>query len=278
MGGRGAAWPSAEVSKFSDFLNNLKDNYVNNVPGANTDHQQLAGFVHGYAKMALGVWFNSNAVYASGYDYLKLHLSDFIRADGNVTECGRDCHHLQYTLCALTYAAETARIQGNSALYGFNTSAIKQGWTKYEESLEGSTQCLSCKTAADNAVFPGIETAANYYSSSRWPPCATAQAPPACRATRPFWASPPSPTAVSARCGSLPPLMAARRVRGRLGPFLNPYPCSFAFSPCFYVCGWLPRPATPPRPTGSWPKRPNARSGRMCWRKPPGPCSKCPLP
>jgi hypothetical protein len=165
VGGTGAGWSSTEVSKFSAFLNNLKDNYVNNVPGAvTTINNWQASYC--YAKMALGVWFNSNTVYASGYDYLKLHLSDFIRSDGNVTECGRDCHHLQYTLTALTHAAETARIQGGSAVYGLNTSVIKQGWTKYEESLQGSTQCLSCQNAADNAVYPGIETASNYYGSN----------------------------------------------------------------------------------------------------------------
>ena len=165
VGGTGAGWSSTEVSKFSAFLNNLNDNYVNNVPGAiTTINNWQASYC--YAKMALGVWFNSNTVYATGYDYLKLHLSDFIRSDGNVTECGRDCHHLQYTLTALTYAAETARIQGSSAVYGLNTSAIKQGWTKYEESLQGSTQCLSCQNAADNAVYPGIETASNYYGSN----------------------------------------------------------------------------------------------------------------
>ncbi|WP_210520133.1 alginate lyase family protein [Hymenobacter terricola] len=166
-GTTGAGWSDTDVSKFSDFLNNLKNNYVNNVPGAINDiNNWQASYC--YAKMALGVWFNSTAVYDTGYDYMQQHMSDFIRADGNVAECGRDCHHLQYTLCALTYAAEIARIQtGNTAPYNFNSQAIKNGWGKYEESLEGSTQCKSCQNAGDNAVFPGIETAYNFYGTTR---------------------------------------------------------------------------------------------------------------
>jgi hypothetical protein len=166
VNGQGAGWSATDISKFDGFLNNLKNNYVNNVPGAISDiNNWQASYC--YAKMALGVWFNSTAVYDSGYDYMQAHMSDFIRADGNVNECGRDCHHLQYTLCALTYAAETARIQGNTALYGFNSQAIKNGWGKYEESLEGSTQCKSCQDASDNAIFPAIETAYNYYGTTK---------------------------------------------------------------------------------------------------------------
>ncbi|MVN76951.1 hypothetical protein GO988_11505 [Hymenobacter sp. HMF4947] len=166
VNGQGAGWSAAEISKFDGFINNLKNNYINNIPGSIGDiNNWQASYC--YAKMAVGVWLNSTAVYDSGYDYMQQHMADFIRADGNVNECGRDCHHLQYTLCALTYAAETARIQGNTAPYGFNNQAIKNGWSKYEESLEGSTQCKSCQNASDNAIFPGIETAYNYYGTSK---------------------------------------------------------------------------------------------------------------
>jgi hypothetical protein len=166
VNGQGAGWSAADVSQFSTFLTNLKDNYVNKTYNAINDiNNWQASYC--YAKMALGVWFNSAAVYDSGYDYMQAHMGDFIRADGNVNECGRDCHHLQYTLCALTYAAETARIQGNIAPYGFNNQAIKNGWSKYEESLEGSTQCNSCQSASDNAIFPAVETAYNYYGTSK---------------------------------------------------------------------------------------------------------------
>jgi hypothetical protein len=165
VNGQGAGWSAGDISRFDDFLNNLKNNYVNNVPGAIQDiNNWQASYC--YAKMALGVWFNSTATYDSGYSYMQAHMGDFIRADGNVSECGRDCHHLQYTLCALTYAAETARIQGDTAPYDFNNQAIKSGWSKYEESLQGSTQCKSCQGASDNAIFPAIETAYNYYGGS----------------------------------------------------------------------------------------------------------------
>jgi hypothetical protein len=37
VNGAGAGWSATDVAKFSDFLNNLKNNYVNNVPGAISD-------------------------------------------------------------------------------------------------------------------------------------------------------------------------------------------------------------------------------------------------
>jgi hypothetical protein len=163
--GRGAGWSAADVGKFEGFLNNLKDNYIDHVPGAiNGINNWQASYC--YAEMAIGVFTNQRAVYDAGYTYLQQHMADFIRPDGNVAECERDCHHLQYTLCALTYAAETARIQGVTAAYELNGQAIRQGWTKYQESLEGSTQCKSCQGAKDNAIFPGIETACNYYGTA----------------------------------------------------------------------------------------------------------------
>ncbi|UOQ74126.1 alginate lyase family protein [Hymenobacter cellulosilyticus] len=163
VNGTGAAWSATDVSKFSDFLNNLKNNYVNNVPGAINDINNWQAS-YAYAKMALGVWFNSTAVYDSGYDYLFQILPQLFYSDGAVKEQrDRDCIHPQYTLTALTYAAETARIQGNAAIYEANGQQIKNGWNKYEDAAAGNYT----RNCSGTQIFPGIETAYNYYGTSK---------------------------------------------------------------------------------------------------------------
>ncbi|SNC77677.1 Alginate lyase [Hymenobacter gelipurpurascens] len=163
VNGNGAGWSATDVSKFSDFLNNLKNNYVNNVPGAINDiNNWQASYC--YAKMALGVWFNSTSVYDSGYDYLFQILPQLFYSDGAVKEQrDRDCIHPQYTLTALTYAAETARIQGNSAIYEANGQQIKNGWNRYEDAAAGNYT----RNCSGTQIFPGIETAYNYYGTSK---------------------------------------------------------------------------------------------------------------
>ncbi|WP_201983407.1 alginate lyase family protein [Hymenobacter rubidus] len=163
VNGAGAGWSSTDVAKFSDFLNNLKNNYVNNVPGAISDiNNWQASYC--YAKMALGVWFNSTAVYDSGYDYLLQIMPQLVYSDGAIKELrDRDCVHPQYTLTAMTYAAETARIQGNTALYEANTQLIKNGWNKFEDAEAGSYT----RNCSGSQIFPGIETAYNYYGTAK---------------------------------------------------------------------------------------------------------------
>ncbi|MCB2410513.1 alginate lyase family protein [Hymenobacter lucidus] len=163
VNGTGAGWSATDVSKFSDFLNNLKNNYVNNVPGAINDINNWQAS-YAYAKMALGVWFNSTAVYDSGYDYLFQILPQLFYSDGAVKEQrDRDCVHPQYTLTALTYAAETARIQGNTAIYEANGQQIKNGWNRYEDAAAGNYT----RNCSGSQIFPGIETAYNYYGTSK---------------------------------------------------------------------------------------------------------------
>ncbi|TGE23487.1 alginate lyase family protein [Hymenobacter metallicola] len=163
VNGTGAGWSATDVSKFSDFLNNLKNNYVNNVPGAINDINNWQAS-YAYAKMALGVWFNSTTVYDSGYDYLFQILPQLFYSDGAVKEQrDRDCIHPQYTLTALTYAAETARIQGNTAIYEANGQQIKNGWNRYEDAAAGNYT----RNCSGTQVFPGIETAYNYYGTSK---------------------------------------------------------------------------------------------------------------
>ena len=164
VNGTGAGWSAAEVAKFSDFLNNLKNNYVNNVPGAISDVNNWQVSC-AYAKMALGVWFNSTAVYDSGYDYLLQTMPQVVYADGALKEQrDRDCVHPQYSLTAMSYAAETARIQGNPALYEFNGQEIRKGWELYEDAAAGNYAARSC---SGSQVFPGIETAYNYYGTPK---------------------------------------------------------------------------------------------------------------
>ena len=163
VNGAGAGWSATDVAKFSDFLNNLKNNYVNNVPGAISDTNNWQAS-YCYAKMALGVWFNSTAVYDSGYDYLLQIMPQLVYSDGAIKELrDRDCVHPQYTLCALTYAAETARIQGNTAIYEANGQLIKNGWNKFEDAEAGNYS----RNCSGNQVFPGIETAYNYYGTTK---------------------------------------------------------------------------------------------------------------
>jgi hypothetical protein len=173
VNGTGAGWSSTDVNKFSDFLNNLKNNYVNNVPGAISDTNNWQAS-YCYAKMALGVWFNSTAVYDSGYDYLFQILPQLFYSDGAVKELrDRDCVHPQYTLTALTYAAETARIQGNTAIYEANGQQIKNGWYKFEDAEAGSYS----RSCSGSQIFPGVETAYNYYGTTKLASLRDRQAP-----------------------------------------------------------------------------------------------------
>ncbi|GAB3584495.1 alginate lyase family protein [Hymenobacter daeguensis] len=163
VNGTGAGWSATDVAKFSDFLNNLKNNYVNNVPGAIADTNNWQAS-YCYAKMALGVWFNSTTVYDSGYDYLLQIMPQLVYSDGAIKELrDRDCVHPQYTLTAMTYAAETARIQGNNALYEANGQLIKNGWNKFEDAEAGNYS----RNCSGSQIFPGIETAYNYYGTSK---------------------------------------------------------------------------------------------------------------
>jgi hypothetical protein len=163
VNGTGAGWSATDISKFSAFLNNLKDNYVNKVPGAiNDTNNWQASYC--YAKMALGVWFNSTTVYDSGYDYLLQIMPQLTYSDGALKEQrDRDCVHPQYTLCAMVYAAETARIQGNTALYSANSQQIRRNFEKFEDAAAGNYT----RNCSGSQIFPGIEVAFNYYQTSK---------------------------------------------------------------------------------------------------------------
>ncbi|TGD82611.1 alginate lyase family protein [Hymenobacter wooponensis] len=162
-GTTGAGWSATDVAKFSEFLNNLKNNYVNNVPGSISDINNWQVSC-AYAKMALGVWFNSTTVYDNGYNYLLEVMPQVLYSDGAVKEQrDRDCVHPQYTLTGLTYAAEIARIQGNTAIYEYNGQQIKNGWNRFEDAVAGNYT----RNCSGSQIFPGIETAYNYYGTAK---------------------------------------------------------------------------------------------------------------
>lgn len=161
-GKQSAGWPAAEVAKFSGFLKILKNSYIDPLP-AGTDWVNNWQVSCGYAQMALGVWFDDRAYYDQGYAYTLKVLPQIFYPTGNVKElCDRDCHHPQYSLTGLTYAAEIARIQGDSALYEANNQQLRTGWEKLEDALAHAPgSCADCSQHRE--VWPGIEVAYAYY-------------------------------------------------------------------------------------------------------------------
>jgi hypothetical protein len=163
INGQGAGWPADKQVQFEAFLNNLKNNYINHVTdvGFNNNWDVSAG----YAKIAIGVYLNSQTVYQSGVDITKNVLPQVIGSDGTVFElCSRvDCHHFQYSLTGLSYAAEIARIQGDNSIYTANGNRISAG---YDYMRKAYNNQISCKSCSGNAIYPGVEVANRYYHTS----------------------------------------------------------------------------------------------------------------
>ncbi|MET1054215.1 MAG: alginate lyase family protein [Pedobacter sp.] len=161
--GQGAGWPSAQQSQFESFLNNLMNNYINHIPevGFNNNWDVSAG----YAKMAIGVYLNSQTVYQNGVDIIKAVLPLVITADGTVVElCSRgDCHHFQYSLTGLSYAAEIARIQGDNSIYTANSNRLSAG---YDYMRRAYNNQITCKICSGAAIYPGVEVANRYYHTT----------------------------------------------------------------------------------------------------------------
>jgi hypothetical protein len=159
-----AGWQPTDVARFSGFLTKLKTTYIDPLPASAdwVNNWQVSG---GYAQLALGVWFDDQAYYDQGYAYTLKVLPQVFYPTGNVKElCDRDCHHPQYTLTGLTYAAEIARIQGSNALYEANNQQIRTGWDKLADALEhNASSCADCSQHRE--VWPGIEVANSYYNT-----------------------------------------------------------------------------------------------------------------
>lgn len=163
INGVGAGWPAANQGQFEAFLNNLKNNYINNVVGVGYHNNWDVSA--GYAKMAIGVYLNSVAVFQSGMDIVKSVLPQVIGADGTVFElCGRvDCHHFQYSLTGISYAAEIGRIQGDNSIYTANGNRLSAGYDYMRRAYNNQIGCKSCSGAA---IYPGVEVANRYYHTA----------------------------------------------------------------------------------------------------------------
>ncbi|PSL45580.1 alginate lyase [Chitinophaga niastensis] len=160
--GQGAGWAAADITQFNNYLNNVKNNYINNMPVYNNNWNASQG----YAKMAIGIFLNSTSVYQNGYNTITTYLPVIIQSDGTIPEyCDRkDCVHFQYSLTAFAYAAELARIQGDNSLWTANSNRISAGYDYMKAAYGQSTSCSYC--AVSSSVFPGTEVAYNYYKTS----------------------------------------------------------------------------------------------------------------
>lgn len=160
--GQSAGWSDADINQFNNYLNLVKNNYINNTPAYNNNWNASAG----YAKMAIGIFLNSTTVYQNGYNIITQHLPIIIKSDGTIPEyCDRnDCVHFQYSLTAFAYAAELASIQGDNSLWTFNSNLLSKGYDYMKAAYNGTTSCSTCSTSSP--VFPGTEVAYNYYRTA----------------------------------------------------------------------------------------------------------------
>ena len=160
--GKSSGWSDADIAQFNNFLNNVKNNYINNIPTYNNNWNASAG----YAKMAIGIFLNSATVYQNGYNMITTFLPIIVKADGSIPElCDRqDCVHYQYSLTAFAYAAELARLQGDNSLWTANSNRISAGYDFMRKAYARTTGCDYCSTSSP--VFPGTEVAYNYYQTA----------------------------------------------------------------------------------------------------------------
>ena len=159
-------WYYSDILQFSDFLRTLV-NYVE--PMINDIDQQGRrynnwGASAGYAKMAAGVFLDDKSIYDEGIRIVKKLIPEIIEPDGEVYElCGRDCGHPQYSMNALTYAAEIALVQSDESVYKSQFNRILTGWEWIVKAFTGQVSCRDC---TGSFVHPGIEVAFNYYKNS----------------------------------------------------------------------------------------------------------------
>ncbi|WP_419699798.1 alginate lyase family protein [Mucilaginibacter sp. NFX135] len=160
--GVSANWSTTDINKFNDYLNNVKNNYINNVPTYNNNWNVSAG----YAKMAIGVFLNSASVFQAGEDMINAVLPQVIQSGGTMPElCDRqDCVHYQYSLTGLTYAAEIANMQGDGSLYTALSNRISSGYDFERSAYNQSTGCNYCSTSSP--IFPGVEVAYHHYGTA----------------------------------------------------------------------------------------------------------------
>jgi len=160
--GKASGWSSADINQFINYLNLVKNNYINNTPEYNNNWNASAG----YARMAIGIFLDNTTVYQNGYNIVQSHLPIIINSDGTIPEyCDRnDCVHFQYSLTAFSYAAELARIQGDNSLFTYNSNLLSKGYDYMWKAYNGNAACDVCSFSSP--VFPGTEVAYSYYKTA----------------------------------------------------------------------------------------------------------------
>ncbi|QKJ32079.1 alginate lyase family protein [Mucilaginibacter mali] len=166
--GATAGWTTAEDNQFKSFLNKLKDNYINVTPSYNNNWNVSAG----YAKMAIGIFEDSEAVYNSGLSIVQSMLPLVIASDGSMNGevCGshNDYVHFQYSLTGFSYAANLAVIQfGDQSIYNGSSSRLLTGY-KYQYKLIQGTVSPPCSPSGSpsGTIWPGIEIADRHYHTT----------------------------------------------------------------------------------------------------------------
>jgi hypothetical protein len=166
--GQTGGWTTAEDNQFKVFLNKLKDNYINTTPSYNNNWNVSAG----YAKMAVGIFEDSEVVYNNGLTIIKNMLPLVIDTDGSMDGevCGshNDYTHFQYSLTGFTYAANLAVIQfGDQSVYTGSSSRLLTGYN-YQYKLIKGTVSPPCSPngSSTNPIWPGIEIADRHWHTT----------------------------------------------------------------------------------------------------------------
>ncbi|MES2112808.1 MAG: alginate lyase family protein [Bacteroidota bacterium] len=166
--GAAAGWTTAENTQFTNFLNNMKDNYINHAtdPGYNNNWNVSEG----WAKIAIGIFEDNQTVYQNGITVIKNVLPIVIASDGSMNGevCGshNDYVHFQYTLTGLSYAANTCGIQGDLSIYSANSNRLLTGYN-YHYGLMHGTVHPPCSPGGNpsNPIWPGINVADRHYNT-----------------------------------------------------------------------------------------------------------------
>ena len=169
--GKSAEWAEEDIKKFNNFLN-ISKSYIDKMPYYRNNWNTSGG----YALMAIGIFQNNTSTYAQGIAAINRVINDTdpnaaILKDGTMTElCGRnDCHHFQYTLTALTFAAELAALNGDNTLY--TNFRVSLGYDFMKKAYNRETSCKICSTDSYNPdkVWPGLEVALRRFGASKAP-------------------------------------------------------------------------------------------------------------
>ncbi|SHM12046.1 Alginate lyase [Chitinophaga jiangningensis] len=160
--GKSAGWKAADIAQFGNYLRTVVGEYINVMPIYNNNWNASQG----YAKMAIGIFLDSTALYQEGYDITAKFMPIVIKQNGDIPEyCDRkDCVHFQYSLTAFSYAAQLAQLQGDKSLWEFGERLMARGYDYMRKAWDNQAECSFC--SANSKIFPGVEVAANYYKTA----------------------------------------------------------------------------------------------------------------